>query len=85
MGRLDPETGDGRYNIEFEFTAVPPSLRLSVYAMGEYRSKTLRSQRFDFKARAHDEDLESRRDWHPSSRARFLGDVFALHPLEMRG
>ena len=82
---LDPERGNGKYNFEFEFADVPPNLRLSVYLMDGYRSRTLRSQRFDSKARAREEDLESRRDWPESDKVRFLGDVFDLSPPSTLG
>ena len=60
MGSLYPEKGDGEIQVEFEFTAAPPDLRSSVYFTDHYRIRALYSQRFDFKARAHEEDLESR-------------------------
>ena len=85
MGRLDPERGNAKYNVEFEFTAASPNLRLSVYLMDWYRSRTLHSQRFDFKARGREEALESRWDWASTDKTKFLGDVFALAPLAIRG
>ena len=85
MGRLGPERGGGEFNIEFEFTAAPPGLRLPVYFMNGYRSRTLHSQRFDPNSRACEEDPVSRRDWPTADKTRFVCDVFALPPLEIRG
>ena len=84
-GNLHPERDNAKVRIEFEFTAAPPDLRLSVYFMVGYRSRTLYSHRFDFKARSRDADLESRRDWATVGKCRFVGDVFAFPPLEIRG
>ena len=75
MGRLGPDRGNGKYNVEFELTAFTPNLRLSVYLVDESRSRTSHSQRFDFKARAREEDPESRRDLPATDKMRFLGDV----------
>ena len=77
MGMLDPERGQAKYNIEFEFTVAPPSLRLSVYLMCEYRSRTSHPQRFDVKA--IEEDLESRRDCAPADKSHFMGGLFPSH------
>ena len=79
------DENDKKIQVEFEMTLVPSSLKFTVYLMGQFTCHTLNSERFDFKARAHEEDLESRRDWKSSNAINILGDVFALEPLEMRG
>ena len=53
--------------------------------MGEFASYTLNSERFDFKARANEEDLNSRREWFSSSALDLIGDVWVLEPLDSRG
>ena len=40
----------GTFEVEFEFAAMPPKLRLTVYFRGSFKIKTLHSERFDFKA-----------------------------------
>ena len=85
MGNLSPQHGNDRVQIEFEFTPAPPDLRLSLYYMDRFQSKTLYSQRFDYKARGQPEDLESRRDWQSTEKVSFLGDVFAVSPRACRG
>ena len=62
-----------------------PEIRPSVYFTGAFKSKTLHSERPDFKDRAYSEDLESRRDWQTSDSAKFTGEVYFLSPLEIRG
>ena len=75
-----PATGPGKFEVEFEFTAVPPNLRLAIYIMGAFVSRKLHSGRFDFKARARPGDLESRRDWRSAESTIFTGEVYALPP-----
>ena len=53
--------------------------------MGAFVSRTLHSERFDFKARARPEDLDSRRDWQSTESTIFTGEVWALSPPEIRG
>ena len=76
---------DRKVQLEFSMSLVPSSLKFTVYLMDKFTSHTLNSERFDFKARACEEDLESRRDWFSSSFITLLGDVFVLEPLESRG
>ena len=76
---------DRKIQIEFEMSLVPSSLKLTLYLMDKYTSWALNSERFDFKARSCEEDLDSRRDWHTVNFLHILGDVFILEPLPMRG
>ena len=85
MGSLSPQFGNDRAQTEFEFTDMPPSLRLSIYFMGRYESRTLHSQMFDFKARGAPEDLDSRKEWQSTDKMKFLGDVFVISPRDIRG
>ena len=64
---------------------VPSKLKFTLYFMDKFTSFSMISERFDFKARAYAEDLESRRDWQSNNAENLLGDVFVLEPLEMRG
>ena len=76
---------DRKIEIEFEMSLVPSSLKLTLYLMDKFTSYTLNSERFDFKARAHEEDLNSRREWQSNNLNHLLGDVFILEPLPSRG
>ena len=84
-GKFVSGTCEWQFKIEFEFTATPPDLRLSVYFAGACRSRTLHSQRFDFKERACRGDLQSRLDWATADFTKSTGGVFALSSLEIRG
>ena len=79
------DSQDRKIELEFRMTLVPPSLKFSVYMMSQYTSYTLNSERFDFKSRATEEDLESRRDWASSDSQVLLGDVFVIEPIDSRG
>ena len=76
---------DKKIQVEFEMQLVPSRLKFTLYLMDKFTSYTLNSERFDFKARAHEEDLESRRDWQSNTMGNLLGDVFVIQPLDMRG
>ena len=78
-------TGKGKFEVEFEFTVMPPKLRLTIYIMDAFISRTLHSERFDLKARARPEDLDSRREWFTTESTVFSGEVWALSPIEIRG
>ena len=71
--------------LEFRMTLAPSALKFTVYLMGRFASFTLNSERFDFKARARDEHLDSRREWFSSSSLDLIGDVWVVEPLESRG
>ena len=77
MGSSGTNKGE-KAAIEFQLILVPPQLTFTVYFMERFICKTLHSERFDVKSRAHIEDLESRRDWATSDSAHILGDVFGL-------
>ena len=79
------DENDKKIQIEFEMTLVPSKIKFTIYLMDKFTSWALNSERFDFKARAHEEDLESRREWYSSNMGSILGDVFVLEPLSMRG
>ena len=64
---------------------APPPLKFTAYLMDKFTSWTLNSERFDFKARANEEDLDSRREWHSLNTKSIIGDVFILEPLPLRG
>ena len=74
-----------KIEVEFQMSLVPSSLKFTVYLMDQFASWALNSERFDFKARANEEDLESRREWYSANSQSNLGDVFILEPLSMRG
>ena len=74
-----------KIEVEFETSLVPSSLKLTLYLMGKFTSYTLNSERFDFKARANEEDLDSRREWKSGNFDLSPGDVFILEPLPSRG
>ena len=80
------EDGDGGpVQLEFELTIAHPSLKFTAYFLGKYASYAINSERFDFKARSCEEDLESRRDWAPVNQSRILGDVHVSSPMDVRG
>ena len=64
---------------------APSSLKLTLYLVGKFTSYALNSGRFDFKARANEEDLDSRREWQSDNSDLISGDVFILEPLPVRG
>ena len=79
------DSQDNKVQLEYFMTLVPPSLKFTVYLMDKFTSYALNSERFDFKSRASEEDLESRRDWQSAQMVTLLGDVFILEPIERRG
>ena len=88
MGQVvdDRHWDDSHREIELVVTAGPnPSLKLTIYDMAATRPYTLNSQRFDIKACAVEEDLESQRDRASNDRVSFSGDVHVLGPLGQRG
>ena len=54
-------------------------------ALGSRSSRRLHSNRVDIKSRASAEDLESRLDWEAGEIARFVGEIFVLPHMKMRG
>lgn len=79
------DSQDRKVQLEFRMTLVPSTLKFTVYLMDRFTSYTLNSERFDFKARAHEEDLESRREWFSSDTLKLLGEFWVVEPIESRG